>query len=63
MKNRWKELEMVGTKKQIWVIISQIWAFLDILYFYAAFFQANKCLKFFTWLDHKELLEKKMRGS
>ena len=47
MKNRWKEVEMMETKKEIWAVIASVWAYLDILFFFSAFFQGLKLLQFF----------------
>jgi len=46
-KNRWKDLETLGTNKPVWIFISIIYLFMDGLFFLIAIVQTNKLLKFY----------------
>ena len=50
------------TKKEIWAVIASVWAYLDILYFYSAFFQSLKLTQYFQWCDYKDQLARKFNS-
>ena len=52
-KNRWKEMEMVGTSKSLWVIVSTIYLHIDFLLFFAALVQTDKLLVHFKEFEKK----------
>ena len=60
LRNRWKEVEKASTDKSSWVVVAQIWAYLDLLFFYSAFLQSNKIFKYFTWIDIQYENEKRV---
>ena len=45
IKNRWKHMEMLQYKSDIWVLFASAYICLDYLFLLCAFFQTNKILK------------------
>lgn len=50
-KNRWKDLEIIGTSKVYWIQNAMIYLFIDYLFVFSAFLQTEKLLNFFRQQD------------
>ena len=50
-KNRWKDMEMMGTNKGLWILSSIMYLYIDYLYFLTAFIS---CDKIFNYLKQQD---------
>ena len=45
-KNRWKDIEFVNTSKATWILSSTMYLYIDYMYFFSAFIQAEKLFEY-----------------
>jgi len=50
-KNRWKDMEVVGSDKFTWILTSVMYIYFDYIFFYSAF---NQCERLFDYLKQLE---------